>query len=491
MPPKPFDRERCEKRNRVAARRDGVEAVPVAFLRGAAKVGEGVTAALGTLPHDEAEALQRINAIRGEDAEPLTEEDVYVHYAEAANSAFIGDRYAFLSTRTLKNIVRDAQAGFAFMNSHRTGGLSHPSELPFGRTFCGRWERAEDGSERALIGFYMRRGVAPNGANGPTSDDLHKGIDAGTIFDVSVGLWGGDYVCDVCGGDLSDWESCPHVPGTTYDMDAEAQAAQAARGVTGGRASYTIDNARCGETSAVYDGAVPGAGFRKALSRQATLSRAERAQMRAAYSRLLNRKERAHMDATEIEDVIESRLERFGKRLEATLRGFGRRQHDESEEELPPVPLAPSPAVLAANGEQEKRLKSLEEQLAASQKREREAKLHQYKRDGLLLPAAEAHALKLMEADEDAFAAFLSAQGKLAVFAGQAGDSVDAATVAANLERQGTADNTTLHSLALARLKQAGQSANDFSAYSAALAAVAAENPDLVRANQEGLPNLS
>ena len=89
----------------------------------------------------------------------LADDDVFVHYLEAANSNFIADRFMFLDDSTLQNIASDAQAGFAFMNSHRTGGLSHPSELPFGRAFCGRFELAKDGSSRAIVGIYMLKGV--------------------------------------------------------------------------------------------------------------------------------------------------------------------------------------------------------------------------------------------------------------------------------------------------------------------------------------------
>jgi hypothetical protein len=117
----------------------------------------------------------------------LTEADIYIHYALVANNTFLSDRWMFLHRSTLRNIATDAATATAFMNSHRTGGLSHPAELPMGRTFAGRFEQYGDGTMRTLVGMYMQVGLAPNGAQGPTTDDLHRMIWGGTLFDCSVG----------------------------------------------------------------------------------------------------------------------------------------------------------------------------------------------------------------------------------------------------------------------------------------------------------------
>jgi len=305
-----LDPERCAARNRIAARK-GFEAVPLKFLRAPSPVGSGVTSAVGSLPADDAEALDRINAMLDNGNEPLTLDDIYIHYAEAANTNFIPDRYAFMSRRTLKNIATDAAAGFAFMNSHRTGGLSSPAELPYGRTFAGRYENmaateSEPAGERAIIGFYMLKGVYPNGEQGPSTDAMSAGIKAGTIFDVSVGLYGGQMLCDVCGGDMADWYGdCDHYPGTTYHMTDEEIQAQADKGVPGGCCSYTMDDCHCGETSAVFDGAVPGAGFRKMLHGEkiGVLTGKSRAQARLAFAPLLSKGDT--MDINSIKETIQ------------------------------------------------------------------------------------------------------------------------------------------------------------------------------------------
>lgn len=306
MPMTTFSRAACLQRNRLAARRDGVNGAPVRLFRSAPDEVASerlITSVYGSaVPmEDPDEALRLINALRP-GAEPLTAEQVYLHYAEAANTNFVEDRYLFLDRSTLRNIAKCGSMGVAFMNSHRTGGMSHPSELPFGRTFAGRYEEYTDAggqlAARALVGVYLLRGLKPNGDQGPSTDDLHQLIDGGTLFDVSVGLYGGEAICDVCGNDLDEYDQrggyvCPHVPGTNYSMSAAEIATQKARGVGDGKASYSLCNSSMGEVSAVYDGAVPGAGFRKALSfaREGRFSSADLISCRHAYHTLLARDE--------------------------------------------------------------------------------------------------------------------------------------------------------------------------------------------------------
>lgn len=293
-----LDKALCEKRNRIVARKEAVEGVPVRLLASGEQAvlllsDSNIAAYEGAMPTDTEEALALINAKLPEGAAELTADDVYIHYLEAANDNFIGDRYMFLGESTLRNIAADAGRGFAFMNSHRTGSLSQESELPFGKTFAGQYQEGIDEQgkpqKRAMVAFYMLRGVKPNGENGPTTDDLHKMIVGGQVADVSVGLHGGEALCDVCGVNLRETD-CAHAPGTRRGMSDEQISQQLERGVTQGRASYTLNDARCGEVSAVFDGAVPGAGVKKVMSlrRKGKLNHREWKEARAAFGALLN-----------------------------------------------------------------------------------------------------------------------------------------------------------------------------------------------------------
>ena len=286
---------KCQTRNYRSALLDRAECSPIRWL--SAEDFRAATAEPATdrprLPADINQALAKINA--GLET-ALAEEEIYVHNLEGASTSYISDRYMFLHKSTLNNIVDYAanKGGFAFMNSHRTGRLSSASELPFGRAFAGQISsRATDSGGRvktALLSIYMLRGMAPNGANGPTTDTLSKSIKGGTIFDVSMGLSGGQTICDVCGNDLygTDEEGrfvCKHYPGTHRKMSPEQIQTQADRGVPGGIATYSLVDATPGEVSAVYDGAIPGAGFAKAhqLLRTNSLGAGELDQLFGAY----------------------------------------------------------------------------------------------------------------------------------------------------------------------------------------------------------------
>lgn len=268
-----LDTEKCDRRRRIAALRDNVDATRVTLLPSGIRPAndERLRVAVGELPYDDYEALYKINlSVEASSGKPLSLDDVYIHYIEAANTNFISDRYMFLDESTLKNISTQGEKGVAFMNSHRTGGLSAPAELPYGRTFAGRYEEYSqpDGSisKRALLGVYMLRGKRPNGPLAPSTDDLHESIQSGTLTDVSVGLSNeGSRVCNVCAKELGE-SGCKHVPGTHSNMSSDDIQAQKGLGVRDGKASYSVKDSTIYEVSAVYKGAVPGAGFRKAIT---------------------------------------------------------------------------------------------------------------------------------------------------------------------------------------------------------------------------------
>jgi hypothetical protein len=270
--------KKCNQRRKLAALRDGIEGVGVTLYpsgeTGSEVWSKGqVLYASGDLPGSPREAMERINHSLSENGQPtLKMDDVYIHYMEAGNNNYIAKYGMFLDATTLRNVADRGERGMAFMNSHRTGGLSMPADHPFGYTFSGRYEELEhDGAihRRALLGVYMLKGHYPNGRTQPSTDDIHRAVDARTLRDVSLGINGGQSICDVCARSLGD-KDCPHVPGSVKGMSPEQMQAQEARGVPGGKASYTVVDGQPYEVSAVFKGAVPGAGFRKAMAQKQT-----------------------------------------------------------------------------------------------------------------------------------------------------------------------------------------------------------------------------
>lgn len=282
---------KCRQVNRIAASRYGTNTIGITFLRDDAPL---VVAGESDFADTKEAALEKINALQPEGAKPLKEKDVYIHYIEAANDSFVEKYFCFFGETTLRNMERDAKLGIAFQNSHRDGGMSTDAELPFGKSFDGLYReeiRAGKMVRRCLMGIYMLRGLHPNGASGPSTDDLHRMIEGGSVFDVSVGLHGGEMICNVCGQDMmavaeGEWV-CPHYPGSTRAMTDEQKAAARELGVPGGKASFTLGNATTSEVSAVYAGAVTGAGVQRVLQGWSELESGERRELALTFSALL------------------------------------------------------------------------------------------------------------------------------------------------------------------------------------------------------------
>lgn len=164
---------------------------------------------------------------------------------------------------TLRNFVADANAGVAFQNSHRW------MELPLGQSVEATMADGEAG-DRAIAVFYTVPGLRLNGVD---TTDFINSVRAGIVSDVSVGFYGGKFICNICGRDmLSDWE-CIHVPGLTYQVKESDSDVRAPVLCTA-----TVVDARLSEVSAVYDGATPGAGVLKA-QREAGAGRLSQQQM--------------------------------------------------------------------------------------------------------------------------------------------------------------------------------------------------------------------
>lgn len=214
---------------------------------------------LGTIPASDSAKLALVNA---KTAQPLSLESVYLYTVEALSNVYLPDRYAFLGSGTIKNAARDADAGIAFLTGHRW------DLLPLGRTFAGEYKQAVDNAgkirERTLMGVYLPRGYKPNGASEPSTDDIEQGVKAGVIFDVSVGFTPSPeslMLCNVCNQSYYG-SSCSHYRGSNSGMTLDEQIyARDVLGVPGGVCTVTYENYRVNEVSAVYDGAVAGAGF--------------------------------------------------------------------------------------------------------------------------------------------------------------------------------------------------------------------------------------
>lgn len=153
--------------------------------------------------------------------------------------------FTHMSESTLRNFAEDASAGVTFLDSHNS------RQLGYGQSLAGVFQ-VDNGTSRTLADFYTVPGINfGSGLTYQSTDDFIRALQARLVRDVSVGFYGGDMICDICGNSLYDWRNCTHWPGIEY-----ATGEQGAQTVT---ATFQIVEARLAEVSAVYDGATPGA----------------------------------------------------------------------------------------------------------------------------------------------------------------------------------------------------------------------------------------
>lgn len=155
---------------------------------------------------------------------------------------------------SLKNFAQDATNGVSFMAAHDI------RDMPLGRSVQGQFRDGRtSGGKRTEADFYTVPGLRTRTYN---SDDFVLGTRAGINHDVSIGFYGGEVRCSVCG---ERWWSffgmlfndCDHMPGMTYKKK-DAKGNDTEDDVI---ASGDVYGAHMAETSAVYDGATPGAAI--------------------------------------------------------------------------------------------------------------------------------------------------------------------------------------------------------------------------------------
>ena len=197
-------------------------------------------------PADEARWLEIVTSRRAMDPAVFKDRQPVFWPAEISNRR-LDSYFTHMGISTLRNFAQGANDGVAFQNSHRW------MELPLGQSVEGTFVEEGDAA-RALAVFYTLPDLAINGVN---TSQFVDAMRAGIVHDVSVGFYGGRFMCDVCGRDMLRDMECRHWPGFEYDV----KEGETSRKVL---ATATIEDALLSEVSAVYDGATPGAGVLKA-----------------------------------------------------------------------------------------------------------------------------------------------------------------------------------------------------------------------------------
>jgi len=199
----------------------------------------------GTALSDE-ELLQRARE-RALDPSVFDQYPPYLWHGEISSSRL--DSYdTLMGVSSLKNYAIEASAGVAFLRNHNA------AEDPIGYSLAARFIGAQGPGSTARVeaDFYA---VA---ADVDTSAYVAK-IRAGIVRDLSVGFFGGEWICSLCGQDMQQF-TCPHLLGMSYPPSDEAGTVKGPPEV----ARATIEGAHLAEVSGVYDGSTPGAMIGKA-----------------------------------------------------------------------------------------------------------------------------------------------------------------------------------------------------------------------------------
>lgn len=167
-------------------------------------------------------------------------------------SSSVWDSYdTRMGQTTLQNYAREAAIGVAFLRGHRSYSTD-----PIGQSLTGAFVGGQgNGVARVTSDWYV--------VSDPDSEIFVNRMRSGAIRDLSVGFYGGEWICSICNKDMEQWMSrdgCRHYLGMLYTPRDES-------GMPTGepeKARATIENAHLSEYSGVFRGATPGCMIAKA-----------------------------------------------------------------------------------------------------------------------------------------------------------------------------------------------------------------------------------
>lgn len=203
------------------------------------------------------EQLAKINSFA---KRTLSADEVFCFPNKLAGDMIIPDRYIKLSKELLEVFMANAKSGVSLLLDHSwcpdgffgLGGRPKAA-IPYGRTFDARLEVSDVEGETVALNadHYMLRGVEIDGIS---TDNLIQSIEAGTLFDTSIGFNFSKGTCSVCNKEYYS-SDCRHFAGRTYEVEGED-------GVIRNVLCYVTAKppGALWENSFVFDGAYPTAG---------------------------------------------------------------------------------------------------------------------------------------------------------------------------------------------------------------------------------------
>lgn len=190
----------------------------------------------------------------------LSQDEVFVFPGKLAGDMIIPDRYVQLSKELLQVFLTNAQRGVSLLLDHSwhadgffgMGGRPRAA-IPYGRTFDASLGNSSVEGETVELNadHYIVRGMSIDGVS---TDDLITGIEAGTLFDSSIGFNYNTGICSVCGANYFKGSECSHYAGKTYEVEIDGIAKNVLCYIKAQPPGALWEN------SLVFDGAYPTAG---------------------------------------------------------------------------------------------------------------------------------------------------------------------------------------------------------------------------------------
>lgn len=198
------------------------------------------------------EQLEKINRLS---KKQFKAEDLFVFDAKFIGDGMVPDRFMKLDKALIEAFVEDAKNGdVAYMINHAWATWEPMRGLPnFGRVFDSWLAESNDLPDETVAQYgsiYIVRSDVEK--QGTTANQVIADIEAGILFDVSIGFGYRKAECSICGNDIRDWRKCEHWPGKEYD----------------GKLCYVIARPPGDEfeVSSVFAGAYPTASVLSAVS---------------------------------------------------------------------------------------------------------------------------------------------------------------------------------------------------------------------------------
>jgi len=162
--------------------------------------------------------------------------------------AFIAEALLIDTKPTVYNTKFRPQALSQVTDKINTDGLPlllvhDSSKLP-----VGAWYEAKIEDESVLTKFYVPKEISEY-------EDIKTRIDTDILDSVSIGFNAGRHDCSICGNDIQDYETCPHIPGKAYEVKDPESGASLGEDIC----YVLLDDIKASEASLVYSGAVPAA----------------------------------------------------------------------------------------------------------------------------------------------------------------------------------------------------------------------------------------